>query len=116
MPFLYLPDRMPCLIGENMVRPRPTSRYRCMYSLSTWRRSIMLYRGCSVDYKTSQPRTPPQHKTVTHPHHRPDQTQLVSVPPRLRDLIGVPFGRAPVQRLARVDQVVEGTHCLLHGR
>jgi hypothetical protein len=76
----------------------------------------MLYRGCSVDYKTSQPLNPPQHKTVTHTHHRPDQTQLVSVPPRLRDLIGVPFGSAPVQRLARVDQVVEGTHCLLHGR
>lgn len=43
------------------------------------------------------------------------EPEAVGVAPGLGDLVGVPHRRAPVQRLARADEVVEGAHRLLHG-
>lgn len=56
-----------------------------------------------------------QHVVLGLLHDGADEAELVGVPPGLRDLVRVPHRRAPVQRLARVDEVVESADCLLHG-
>src|SRR3569833_1532152 len=57
-----------------------------------------------------------QHVVVGLLHDGADQAEPVGVPPRQRDLVRAPLGRAPVLGLARADQVVKGPHRLLHGR
>jgi hypothetical protein len=49
-------------------------------------------------------------------HNGPDQPQLLGDAYGLADLVGTPLRRAPVQRLSEVDDVVEGSHRLLHRR
>jgi hypothetical protein len=48
-------------------------------------------------------------------HQRPDQAQAVSVAPGFCDLVGVPFGGAPVEGFPSVDDVVEGADGLFDG-
>lgn len=44
-----------------------------------------------------------------------DEAELVGISPSLGDFIGVPVGRAPVESLAGVDDVVEGADGFFHG-
>jgi hypothetical protein len=49
-------------------------------------------------------------------HQRTNHAQTVGVAPRFGDLVGVPFGGAPVEGFSGIDDVVEGADGLFNGR
>jgi len=48
-------------------------------------------------------------------NQRPDQIQLISDPPRIRNLLRGPLASTPIKRPSTLNNMVESAHNFLHG-